>query len=70
MKANVGSIDRAIRVALGVVLIAVALFSGLGLFDAVVWKYGAVAVGVVLIATAAIRFCALYTLLGIRTCQA
>ena len=69
MIANVGSVDRALRLAAGVVLIAVALFSGAGIFDAAVWKYGAVVVGTVMIATAALRFCPLYGLLGLRTCS-
>ena len=69
MIANVGTMDRALRLAVGAALIALALFSGAGLFDAVAWKYGAVAIGVVMIATAALRFCPLYSLLGIRTCR-
>ena len=69
MIVNVGTLDRALRLAVGVALVAVALFSGAGLFDAVAWKYGAVAIGVVMIATAALRFCPIYSLLGIRTCR-
>lgn len=70
MIANIGSTDRMVRIALGVVLILMALFSGFALFDAALWKYGAIVVGVVLIATAALRFCGLYTLFGIKTCKA
>jgi len=62
-----GTADRALRLAAGVALIVLALFSGAGLFDAVIWKYGIVAVGLVLIGTAALRFCPLYRVLGIRT---
>ncbi len=69
MVANVGTVDRALRLAVGVAMIAVALFSGAGLFDAVAWKYGAVAIGAVMIITAALRFCPLYALLGIGTCR-
>ncbi len=69
MIANMGTVDRALRLAVGVALIAVALFSGAALFDAGLWKYGAVVVGVVMIGTSALRFCPLYTLLGIRTCR-
>ncbi len=69
MIANMGTLDRVLRLAVGVVLIALALFSGAALFDAVLWKYGAVAVGIVMIGTAAMRFCPLYSLLGIRTCS-
>lgn len=69
MIANIGTTDRVLRGALGALLILAALFSGMGMFDAPVWKYGAVVVGLVLIATAAMRFCALYTLFGIKTCR-
>jgi len=69
MIANMGSLDRVLRLAVGAALILLALFSGAGLFSAVAWKYGAVAVGAVMIATGALRFCPLYTLLGIRTCR-
>ncbi len=69
MSANVGTVDRALRLAAGVALIALALFGGAGPFGAAAWQYGAVAVGLVLIATAVLRLCPLYTLLGIRTCR-
>ncbi len=69
MIANVGSMDRAFRLVLGVALISVAMFSGWTIFDGVALKYGAVAVGIVMLATAAIRFCPLYTILGIKTCR-
>jgi len=68
MIANMGTVDRALRLAVGLALIAVALFSGAELFGAVAWQYGAVAVGLVMIGTAGLRFCPLYKLLGIRTC--
>jgi len=69
MIANMGTVDRVLRLAVGVALIALALFSGMAFFDAAVWRYGAVIVGVVMIATATLRFCPMYTLLGIRTCR-
>lgn len=59
MKNNVGGIDRILRAALGLVLVALAATGTIGL-----WGY----VGVVLLATAAFSFCPLYTLLGINTC--
>jgi hypothetical protein len=58
MKANVGTIDQFIRAALGFVLIFLA---GTGTIGA--WGY----LGVVLLATAAFRFCPLYRVLGIGT---
>lgn len=64
MKSNVGGIDRSLRIALGVVLILLGLLAGLtGLA-----KWAALVVGVVMVATALMRFCPAYTLLGINTC--
>lgn len=69
MIANVGSLDRGIRLVLGVALIAAALLSGWTFFDGIALRYGAVAVGIVMLATAAFRTCPLYTLLGVKTCR-
>lgn len=68
MTTNMGTMDRALRLVLGVALIAAALFSGWAVFDGVALKYGAVIIGIVMVATAALRFCPLYTLLGVKTC--
>ena len=62
MKTNEGTIDRVIRLALGVALLAVALF--------VLDGAAAVAVGVVAfipILTGAVGFCPLYAVAHIRT---
>lgn len=59
MKANVGGIDRILRVLAGVALIAWALLGG------PVWAW----IGVVPLATGALRFCPLYPLLGLNTCS-
>ncbi len=64
---NVGTIDRVFRLILGIALIAVALGAGLPFFADPIFMYGAVAVGGVLILTALVRICPLYSLLGIRT---
>ncbi|MBH9551921.1 YgaP family membrane protein [Inhella gelatinilytica] len=61
MLANVGSLDRVARVVIGLVLIALAFLGVIG-----VWGY----IGVVPVVTAALGFCPLYTVLGIRTCPA
>ncbi len=68
MTANVGNIDRGLRALLGVALLYLAFGSGLPAFDGALVKYGATAVGVVMLAVAAIRVCPIYTLLGVRTC--
>lgn len=69
MTTNVGTVDRMLRVVVGIVLIALP-FLGVSTLFAVTWvKYAAIAVGIVMLATAAMRFCPLYTILGIRTCK-
>lgn len=60
MTRNMGKTDRGLRAALGVVLIGLAVAgpqSPLG------W------IGIIPLATAAVGWCPLYTLLGIRTCR-
>ena len=59
MKANVGTIDRVLRILVGLALIALAATHTIG-----AWGY----VGLVPLATGLFRFCPLYSLLGIRTC--
>ena len=59
MKANVGGIDRILRIVTGLVLLALTLTGTIG-----VWGW----IGVVPIATAAMGFCPLYTVLGMSTC--
>jgi O-antigen ligase len=58
-KTNVGTLDRTLRVVLGLVLIALALTGTIG-----VWGW----IGVVPLLTAAIGSCPLYSLLGVSTC--
>lgn len=60
MKTNVGGIDRLLRITLGVVLIAWALFA-----NGPVWAW----LGALPLATGLIRFCGAYSLLGINTCK-
>ena len=69
MIANVGTMDRVFRLALGVALIAAALLIGWDAIDGAAMKYGTLVVGIVMLATAAFRFCPLYTLLGVKTCR-
>ncbi len=59
MVANVGGIDRVLRAVLGIVLIAL-VFVG----PQTPWGW----IGVVPLATALIRFCPFYPLLGLNTC--
>lgn len=59
MKANVGGIDRILRIVLGAALILWA-----AVLDGPVWAW----IGVVPLATGLIKFCPLYPLLGMSTC--
>lgn len=59
MKANVGGTDRVLRLILGILLL------GLFLLDGNVKYFGVL--GIILIATAAMRFCPFYPLLKINT---
>ena len=60
MTANVGGIDRALRIVAGLALIALAITNVVGM-----WGY---VVGGIVLATGMFRFCGAYTLLGINTC--
>ena len=59
MTPNVGGIDRVLRVILGVALVALAVTGTIG-----PWGW----IGLVPLATAALGFCPLYTVLGFSTC--
>jgi len=60
MNTNAGSIDRTIRVLLGVGLVACAVTHSLG-----AWAW----VGVVPFATGLVGYCPLYSLFGMKTCK-
>lgn len=64
---NTGSIDRVLRIALGVLIIAYMFFSGTQLLSPpgiVLLILSTIAVG-----TALFGFCPLYKVLGLRTCK-
>jgi len=60
MKANVGRVDKVLRIVAGLGLIAWALMGGPP------WAW----IGVVPLATGLFNFCPLYALLGINSCKA
>ncbi len=70
MTANLGSIDRIIRFGLGLVLFVLPFVTPFGIWNNPIGQFGAPIVGLVLVATAFLRFCPLYTIVGIRTCKA
>jgi hypothetical protein len=69
MRFNVGTADRIVRFLLGGVLVLLPFLSGLALFASPAWFWASIAVGVVLIGTAAVRFCALYAIFGLSSCK-
>ncbi|HCI06070.1 MAG: DUF2892 domain-containing protein [Ascidiaceihabitans sp.] len=69
MTINVGVIDRILRAALGVVLLYLAFISGLSLFAAPLFKFGAAVIGVVMLATSILKMCPIYSILGLKTCK-
>jgi hypothetical protein len=60
MTANVGGIDRVLRIVAGLALIALAITNVVGMWGFVV--------GGIVLATGVFRFCGAYTLLGVNTC--
>ncbi|SIS75962.1 Protein of unknown function [Roseivivax lentus] len=68
MTTNVGTIDRIARGILGLVLLYLAFLSGVPAFEAGLLKWIAALVGLVMLGTAAMRSCPLYTMLGMSTC--
>lgn len=57
-KKNIGTIDRSLRILVGVILIALTVMGKIG-----VWGW----IGVLPLATGLVSSCMLYTLLGINT---
>jgi hypothetical protein len=63
LKTNVGTVDRALRIVLGVALLAAwFLMPGAG------YRWVFVVLGVIALATGLMKTCPLYTILGMSTC--
>jgi hypothetical protein len=60
MTANVGNMDRTLRIVVGIALIALAATGTIG-----VWGY----IGVVPLLTGLMRTCPAYSIFGINTCR-
>lgn len=60
MKLNEGTVDRALRIVVGVVLIGLTLAGKIG-----VWGW----IGVLPLATGLIGWCPAYSIFGIKTCK-
>jgi hypothetical protein len=63
--ANVGAVDKAIRIVAGTALVVLTF---VGPYTAVLYPWGLV--GIVPLVTGVIGWCPLYGVLGIRTCRA
>lgn len=59
MNVNVGSVDRILRIVVGLALVALAVTGQIGL-----WGY----IGIVPILTGTFRVCPAYSIFGINTC--
>lgn len=66
MPVNIGRVDQYVRIALGLALIAFAFQDGLAIQG---WHWAGL-LGVVPLATAFLKSCPLYTVLGISSCPA
>ena len=64
MKANVGGIDRAIRLILGLVLLGLGIFALNG-----AWQWVSIVVGAMLLLTGLVSFCLLYPVIRVNTAK-
>ena len=62
---NVGGVDRALRIIVGLVLIALAVAGEQIIGQNLVWGW----IGIVPLATGIFKFCPAYMLLGVKTCK-
>ncbi len=69
MTKNLGSVDRIFRTILGIVLLGAPFISGLAMFSSNTLTTISVIAGIIMLATASIRFCPLYRIFGLRTCK-
>jgi len=65
MQKNMGTVDRTLRVVIGVLLIAYAIPIG---FPATGWNWVGW-IGVILLLTAFVGMCPLYRIIGLSTCS-
>jgi len=64
MKANIGLLDRRVRIVVGIVLLLLPFLVG---FDSGVMKTVSVLAGIILLGTAAVNTCPIYSLLGLSS---
>lgn len=64
MKANIGLLDRRVRIVVGIVLLLLPFLVG---FDSGALKTVSVLAGIILLGTAAVNTCPIYSLLGLSS---
>lgn len=69
MTVNVGRTDQILRFGFGIILIALPFLGIFAALSAGALKWVIVAVGLVLVGTAAMKVCPLYSVFGIKTCK-
>ncbi len=69
MTKNIGTIDRALRLLLGIILLAAPFVSGMAMFQAGPATIISIVLGLVMIGTSTMKFCPLYRVFGIQTCK-
>ncbi len=67
MTPNIGTPDRIVRLAAGILLVALPFVSGWTFFESALWTWLSVIVGLVLVVTGIVRFCPAYCMLGCAT---
>ena len=65
MNANVGTPERAIRLLVGIAFAAIAMFGGFS----TPLQIGLYAFAAVMVLTAAVSFCPLWSMIGVNTCR-
>jgi hypothetical protein len=65
MKKNVGSMDKAVRISIAIILLTLVLIDLVNGILAIVFIIASIA----LVVTSLVSFCGIYTLFGINTCK-
>lgn len=67
--ANVGKMDRVIRVVVGAAMMALPYITSFPLWEMSIARWGIPAAGLVFVLTGLFSFCPIYRILGINSCK-